>query len=213
MPVSDLIAPWRREQVRIVMKSVSGLGRAGMLADALPSARVILLMRDPRGQAASVLRGERLGMFDNPTCADEMLHFGQAARYGLTPARVAAMPLVERLAWNWVVQNEQAIQDLGDRPNVVVLRYEDLCRRPQACARELLAFARLPWHPQTEAFIDRSSAPGTVDRYYSVFKDAATALSRWRKDLSADDQRRIRDIVRSSSLALLYDVAEAAAGA
>jgi hypothetical protein len=86
---------------------------------------------------------------------------------------------------------------------VKLLKYQDLCEHPVARARALLDFAGLGWEPQTEPFLRRSISDGGPDRYYAVFRNTAAALYRWRQDLSADDQRRINDVVQATSLASL----------
>jgi hypothetical protein len=87
---------------------------------------------------------------------------------------------------------------------VKILKYQDLCEHPLEQARELLAFAGLPWDSQTEGFLRRSTTYTGPDRYYAVFRDTTAALYRWRKELSEDDQQRINKVVRATSLASLF---------
>ncbi len=133
----------------------------------------------------------------------ELQETEQAARYGLTETRFVTLPPVEQFAWNWAILNEKAIEDLGGLECIKLLKYQDLCEHPVAQARALLDFAGLGWDPQTETFLRRSTSYGGSDRYYAVFRNTAAALYRWRRDLSADDQRRINHVVRATSLASL----------
>jgi hypothetical protein len=191
----------RHPDVRVVLKSVSSRGRAGLFAHALPGARIILIVRDPFGQVASMLRGEALGMFEDDIPSAEVLMTEEAKHYGLTPERFASLPLVEQFAWNWAVLNEKAINDLAGIPTARVLRYQDLGANPAEEARTLLAFCGLDWDPQTEVFVQQSTTHSGRDRYYQVMKDTPEAMNRWRKELSLDDQHRILAVVQRTSLA------------
>lgn len=199
--IPDRLDLARHPDVRVVLKSVSSRGRAGLFAHALPGARIILIVRDPFGQIASMLRGEALGMFEDELPVAEVLMTQEARHYGLTPERFASLPIVERFAWNWAVLNEKAINDLAGIPTARVLRYQDLGANPADEARALLAFCGLDWDPQTEAFVQHSTTHSGPDRYYQVMKDTPEAMNCWRKDLSLDDQRRILAVVRQTSLA------------
>ncbi len=58
---------------RLLIKSVSACGRAGLYAKALPEARFILIVRNPFGQVASMLRGTALGYVDGYRATDRLL--------------------------------------------------------------------------------------------------------------------------------------------
>ena len=201
--IPDLIDAARLPSLRLVLKSVSARGRARLYANALPGCRVIFIVRDPWGQVSSMMKGEASGKFEHPVPVSELLASEQACRYGLTAARFQALTAVERFAWNWAILNEKVIDDLNGHPAVKVLRYQDLCAEPMAEARALFDFAALPWHRQTEDFVARSTTATGPDRYYQVFKDTPAALNRWRSEMPRDDQRRILDVVRATSLAPL----------
>ncbi|HTC11432.1 MAG TPA: sulfotransferase [Acetobacteraceae bacterium] len=201
--IPDFLALDRHPDLRLVVKSVSSRGRARRFAEALPEARIIVTMRDPWGQVASMQRGSALGKFEDKVPVGELLETEQAARCGLTETRFATLPSVEQFACNWAILNAKAIEDLGGLERVKLLKYQDLCEHPVARARALLDFAGLGWEPQTEPFLRRSISDGGPDRYYAVFRNTAAALYRWRQDLSADDQRRINDVVQATSLASL----------
>lgn len=203
VPVPDLVDVARHPELRVVIKSVSSRGRARLFAEAFPGSRIVFIVRDPFGQVASMLRGAALGKFESPVPVGELLATEQARRYGLTEALFEALPVVEQFAWNWAILNEKAIDDLAGIDTVKVLRYQDLCEQPMLQARQLLAFAGLPWDPQTERFIERSTTFSGRDRYYQVFKNTTAAMNRWREELAPEDQRRILAVVKATSLAPL----------
>jgi hypothetical protein len=202
-PVPDMLDLAAHPELRLVLKSVSSRGRARLFAEAMPGMKTIFILRDPWGQVASMLRGSALGKFEEPVPVHELLMTEQARRYGLTPARFAALPMVEQFAWNWAILNEKAIDDLAGIEGVKVLRYHALCEAPEVEARALFDFAGLAWDPQTEDFLRRSTTFSGRDRYYQVFKNTLTAMNRWREELKPEDQRRILAVVRETSLAPL----------
>jgi len=209
IPVPDLFDPARHPELRVVLKSVGSRGRAGLFAAALPQASIVLIIRDAWGQVASMRRGAALGKFDGPLPIAELPDPPRAARYGLTPELFARLPAIEQMTWNWALLNEKAIDDLGGQDRVTLLRYQDLCEQPLAQARALFAFAGLSWDAQTEAFLQRSTSHSGADRYYAVFRDTPAALYRWRQQLSPEEQRRIYDVVRQTSLAAICPTFEA----
>ena len=199
--IPDRLDLARSPDIRLVMKSVSSRGRARLYAEALPSARIIFIVRDPFGQISSMLRGAALGKFEDGVPVEEVLQTQEARRYGLTSERFNSLPLVEQLAWNWAILNEKAIHDLADVETARVLYYQDLGTNPLAESRALFEFAGLSWEPQTADFIRRSTTSSGPDRYYKIFKNPTQAMTRWRRELSLEDQRRIFAIVRQTSLA------------
>jgi hypothetical protein len=203
IPIPDMFDPGQFPRLHVAIKSVSSRGRARLFAEALPGAPIVFILRDPWGQVASMLRGAALGKFEEPVPVSELLMTEQARRYGLTPERFEALPVVEQFAWNWAILNEKAIDELRGVRAVKVLLYQDLCEHPMQQARDLLAFVGLDWDPQTEDFIHRSTTFSGRDRYYQVFKNTTAAMNRWREDLKPDEQRRIQAVVRETSLASL----------
>ena len=188
----------------VVLKSISALGRAGLFAEALPEARIILIMRHPFGQIASRLDGLARGKLLDARPFKELTSIPEARRFGLSDERLRNLPPVEQMAWEWAILHEKAYADLSGRPNATMLRYADLVADPLALARALFAFAGLPWHVATERFIRTSTSYGGPDWYFDVRKQGLTPLHKWRKILSAADQARIAAIVRNTSVGQLW---------
>ena len=113
------------------------------------------------------------------------------------------MPMVERLAWRWVLYNESAFRDAANYRLCNTVRYEDLCAQPDAKAKELFRFAGLEWHGQVDAFIRRSTSRSS-DRYYSVFKNPADASTKWQWQLDPPSIDLIMNVVKSSELRDVY---------
>lgn len=191
-----------RGATRLVLKSVNAMGRVNLFRRARAGSRMVVLLRHPCGQIASVMRGERRHAFESDTAAaDDTGILRQLAassvgrRYGLELEALRRLTPEERLAWEWLVLTEKAITDAnGD----IVLRYEDLCRDPIGESRALFAGLGLGWDPATERFIRATISKDRANHYYSIFRNPQAAAERWRKDLPPDHVRRIMNVVERS---------------
>lgn len=204
LPVPDRINRKQRPEPRVLVKSVISLGRAGLYAEAQPGMQMILLIRHPCGQVASMMRGILLGKFEGPLYLDGILAAEQAARYSLTAELFHSMSAVEQLAWNWAILNEKALEDLSGYNTVKVVLYDDLCLEPTSLARELFDFVGLDWSAETDAFLNHSTNQRGAERYYQVFKDTRSALNKWRTELTSAEQENILAIARQTSIGRLY---------
>ncbi len=190
-----------RPPQRLVIKSVSGCGRAGLFAAALPQARIVFLMREPFGQIASLLHGTQIGKLGSHELTTGLWDWPGASRYGLTESRFARLALVEQLAWFWVLLNEKVMAELAQRPGVCLVHYHDLRADPLCRARALFDFAGIDWPAETEEFLMRSTRFIGHERYYQVYRNTAKPETKWQTLLSADARARIGAIVRQSTLA------------
>ena len=200
LPIPAMLPPERQGDVRLVMKSVISRARARLFAEALPGCHTVLIVRDPFGQVASAMRGAAMGKLNLTPNLDYVVDTPQAARYGLTLERFGRLSFAEKLAWDWVVFNEKAIEDLEDLPTARVIRYGDLCADPVGLSKELFAFTGLSWERQTEEFIRRSITPVGPDRYFRVFKNPTTSLNKWRSQMPREDQERVMAIVQRTRM-------------
>jgi hypothetical protein len=203
LQIPGLIDPGRPDP-RVVWKSINSVGRLGALARALPRSHVVLLVRHPCGQIASILRGHAAGKFTHALPSEQyrvleaLVKTDRGRAHGLTLAGLRDLQPVERMAWRWVLFMEKALEEAaGLAPTCRVLRYEDLCARPMEQTRDLFAFAGLDWHPQTEYFLhDSTKSDGT--EYFGVRKDPQRSASKWQGELTEEDVQRILAIVRRS---------------
>jgi len=194
---------------RLTWKSIESLGRLGLVLESLPDARSVHIVRHPCGYVASVLRGEAAARFDhNAAAADfpiyEMLSAtAPARRRELTLDRFRLMPVVERLAWRWVIFNELAAEDTAHEPRNRVLYYEELCASPESVTRALFDFCGLSWSGQTAQFL-HSSTTRSRDDYYSVFKDPLASAWRWQAELSTEEAAMVARVTADSAPARPY---------
>jgi hypothetical protein len=185
-------SPW-------LWKSIESLGRLGGLARTIPASRAILLVRHPCGVVSSILRGESKVQFTSEVPASEdrgifqlLSETMEARSRGLSLEGFLKMSPIERLTWRWALTNEKAMNDTSTLPNVLLVRYEDLCDEPVAVSRRIFDFCGLEWHRQVQDFLTASVATER-SAYYSVFKNPGQSARRWMSELPAAEVARVKD--------------------
>jgi hypothetical protein len=204
LPVAGA-AGYLADDMHLVWKSIESIGRLRLVMRAVPGAKAIHLMRHPCGYIASVLRGESRGQFEDNRGASEdygileMLLDSTAARQReLSLEYFRRLSPAERLAWRWVLFNDEAQRASGENERCRTVRYEDLCADPVGTARELFRFAGLDWSTQTNQFLLFSTTQNEGS-YYSVFKNPTVSANKWREELDAEEVRRIRAVVQDTA--------------
>ena len=194
-------------KIRRVWKSIEALGRLSVIQSALYDAKAVHIVRHPCGYIASVLRGEARKNFDDKRPSSEdygilevLLESGPAQQRGLTLDDMRACTPVQRLAWRWVLYNENAYAELNETSDYKVLFYDDFCKDPMSGAKEFFNFVELGWSAQTEAFLKRSTS-NENSAYYSVYKDPLIAANKWKESLSKEDIEQVMSVVKSSDFA------------
>lgn len=196
----------------MVWKSIESLGRLGVLSRLYPQASGIHILRHPCGYVASVKRGEAKRKFSDHGSASEdygvfhhLLNTNQAKRRGLTEQDLRAMQPIERLAWRWLLYNEKAMDDIEQAPNCRTVRYEDVCKDPEAATRAMFEFCGLDWNQQTAAFVGASTA-SERESYYSVYKDPLRAANKWRQELTEEETRLVWAVVENTRPGQMYSL-------
>lgn len=194
---------------RVAIKSIAWGEGAAVLARTLPDSRTILILRNPCGQVASVMHGNRQSRFDLQTAGTDMpfdeaatIHF--AVSHKIAEAAFQALPDAAKYAWSWRAFNEPAFAALTVELNVHVVLYEALCAWPETLSRRMLSFAGLDWNRQTEDFVARSSAHSGKAGYYAIYRNAATAAEAWRGKMPLTDQNAVRSVMAASPLARFW---------
>lgn len=204
LPIPDFRDPSRRPPLCTVVKSVSLFNLAGFIANALPESRIVFLLRHPCGQVDSMMRGTTLGKLRNDLNSEDLLAYEGSGRLGLTSEALEGMPFIEHYAWRWALFCQKVLDDLRGRPNVRVVRYEDLCAEPVAETQELFSFADLPWQERTAAFIKATTRGALFERYYGVTRNSKTAADAWRSCFSDAERQRVLAITRQFEVGQYY---------
>jgi Sulfotransferase family len=181
--------------INYVIKSISMLGDAALLATALPESRVIAVFRHPCGHIASIKRGMSDRIMGRDGARPVILATPRARELGFTRERYQQMSVLDCHAWAWAFLHAKLFEETKDLPNVRLLRYESLCRAPVEQARELMAFAQLSWTQQTQRFVDETTRSTGRERYFSLFRNPMEAATKWKRELSADEIAHFTRIV------------------
>jgi hypothetical protein len=190
----------------VVIKSVSLLQHAGFFARSVPELRIVVIVRHPCDQIASQLLGWRKRKFPNKPLDITIANTEQARRRGLSPDEFAHMTIVDQLAYQWLILHEKALEELADRRNARIIRYEDLASSAEKTAKDVFTFADLPWCEATARFVDRSQNSPWPGRYFGVFRPPSfqSKTDRWREILTASETQRVLEIVGDSAPGRLY---------
>lgn len=189
---------------RLVWKSVWSVGRAAALLDAIPSIHIVLLLRHPCGVIYSRHRGVRAGVMA-PVLHDEfseLLGFRHHEFAGLDFSPSASADRLELEAYRWACLNSKAMKEIEGNDRCCWIRYEDLCRDPEATVRAIFDRVQLAWNPRVARFLKRSTSRDTR-RFYSVYRKGES-LDAWKVEMSANERKRVERIVANSEAGRLY---------
>jgi hypothetical protein len=188
---------------KVVIMSVSAMGRSGLLALAAPESRFILVLRHPWGQIESVLRGVNKGQ---DTAVDlTITDTDLARRRNLTVEKLQSLPLAAQLAWQWVITNETVMQELSRAAHFQVVRMFELNHDPLRYLPPLFEFCDLPWNEQSSRFAIQSTQGTSTEGYYSMKRDPTEATWGWRRRLSRSDIDAISEVVNDSVIGRMFD--------
>ncbi|MHA3771807.1 TIGR03032 family protein [Verrucomicrobiota bacterium sgz303538] len=142
-----------RGAVRMLEKTPKNALRIQFLAEAFPDALFIFLHRDPREDISSILDAWRSGRF--VTYPQLPGWSGLPWSMLLIPkwTELVGKPLGEIAARQWMVANEQIMEDLVGLPRDrwCAVSYEETVSDPQAVAKRLCAFAGWRWDQPVES--------------------------------------------------------------
>jgi hypothetical protein len=119
------------------------------------------------------------------------------------------MPIAGFEALRWRVQCEPLVgiaQKLG-RCRLVI--YEELCADPLRQATALFAFLGWEFGRSPRAFLDASvagprSARSPRQAFFSVYRDPAESLAKWKTQLTGEQISEIGEVIRDSPLTRLW---------
>jgi hypothetical protein len=186
---------------RIVIKSVSALGRIEALARSGLAISPVLLLRNPCAYVHSYLRGNRMGVMRAPPALGRLLDTRSARRLNADASADNTDDPVTRLAWEWLLANCEASTAVGQAGGTII-RYEDVAAGPEAALRSLFATLGLDWSDQTTDFL-KTSAAGEGS-YYSLARDPMIAANKWKREMPADQIEKVRKIVSRDPIGEQY---------
>lgn len=186
---------------RLVMKSVSALGRLEAFVKSAVPMSPVLLLRNPCAYVHSYLRGNRMGVMRAPGALGRLLKTRTARRLNVGAVLDKTDDPVERLAWEWLLANGEATDAVLQGGGLIV-KYEDVATAPETELRSLFSKLGLDWSDSTTRFLKSSSA-GEGSSYYSLTRDPAVSISRW-KQMPQEQIEKVKDIVSRAPVGRQY---------
>jgi len=196
-----------------VWKSVEQTGNVGCMLRAIPEQKVLHVVRHPCGFVDSVMRGERKKLLRGgvPTSQDlGIFNYVVGTRFaqqlGLKLRDWDLLTEVERLAYIWLVINEQAILDGSGLPNYKLVYFEEFCLDPLRMTQGVFNYVGLIVGPQTKSFVTSSSTSSgsalsnepSSQQYYTVSRESINVPRSWENRLSKESIDRILKITMLS---------------
>lgn len=182
-----------------LLKMVSALGRASRLIPSMPAMQPILIIRNPLSYAASRLRGYHNGFMALPPSLATLADTQSGRELGLTPDLLEQSTAVERIAWDWLIANSEALKAVLSHGGLV-LSYDRLAQHPMEGARDLFAQIGFDFSRQTARFIEH--AANRNGSYYSVFRSPTRSASQ--DAMSNTDRAVIQAIVCRGALGRMF---------
>jgi hypothetical protein len=175
------------------------------------SMRLVYLVRHPAAVVSSTVKGQQAGLMSSgrqQIIAERIRRLDpeMPQRLRFDPASLCPLE-IEALQWRFDV--EEGLKAARASDNALVVLYEELCDKPAEVSDRVFRHFGLTMPEQTRKFIEDSTRPQVPQRvkhgeiginsYFSVFRNPAESKSKWRTQMSADDQNRIMRLVEDSS--------------
>lgn len=137
LPIDDLVGRHRWEFGRDIVKDPDLSFHVAAIREALPGARLVFVVRDPRGNIRSILNRLRVAGTDTDAQAAEVLERHNAIWRSVVDPSPLGLPggsFVDVLAQRWTRAAEEY---LAACQHVRLLRYEDFVRDKRGAIEEL----------------------------------------------------------------------------
>lgn len=193
----------KHKNTRLMFKSIESTGRVKLFLESEPELKTLLIVRCVFGQINSVIKGSSGSQFldnDYQLSQQELTHLYNihGDENYMTLDEVLALPVIEQLAYKWLVTNEKAIKEAEAMPErAMIISYDALCDDPLAGAKAIFSFLGMPLSEQTQAFVGESTSSHD-DAFYSVNKNPKMAKSHWQKNITNEQVVAINKMIKGS---------------
>jgi hypothetical protein len=198
-----IFSPSQRQPFDVLIKEIEWSKHAEMLVQALDPT-LLIIMRHPCGMAASVLRGQRLGLMPNH---DRMVwyfdHVEICQEVGYDAGDIPKLATGEFIGLQWLVHNLLYRKAMQAHPDSKLVVFEDLCRNPARVTRDVFVFLGWQLGPRTLRFIENSTKERRIrlldwlqakHPYFGVKKDSIQSAESWRSELSHEQKQQVLSI-------------------
>jgi len=160
--------------------------------------KIVITVRHPAAFASSL---QRLGWsFDFKNLLEQpLLMRDHLEAYREEMLAIKADDVIGQAALLWKMIYHSVQTCLSLNPDLQIVRHEDFSRDPLNKYRDLYATLGLGFTPRVQKFITNSSSSEnptelSLKKTHSVKMDSAASVKNWKKRLSADELKRIREI-------------------
>jgi hypothetical protein len=160
--------------------------------------RVVITVRHPAGFASSLKRlnwpFDFNDLLEQPVLMDTYLNVDRDAMVSITEDDILG-----QAALLWRIVYRVVARMISLHPSFIVVRHEDLSRDPLTGYRDLYAALNLDFTPKVEqAILSASSSENPEElsqkKVHSVKLDSRANLDNWKKRLSENEIKRIREM-------------------
>lgn len=130
---------------------------AGLIARALPAARIVALAREPMDGGYAMFKTLFTGAYPFTYHLEELGHY--------------------YAAWHRLMRHWQAV--LGER--LLIVHYEDLVQNPEQVSRRMLAHCGLSWEPACLAFDSQPAAVTSASAVQVRQRLYSSSIGKWRR--------------------------------
>jgi len=194
-----------------VIKELRFAGKVPLVVEALPEARLVVIVRHPCATVDSILSwfergglGELRGQLE--TFLDRLEAQPVGEHYRSEIARCRDGGLAQTVALYWRVSYETMAGQIEGRAGAELLVYEQLASRPRDTATGLFERLGIPWSEQLDGYMTHStSARGEAKGPTNTRRDSTTYYQSWKGKISARVRDAVLDITGESALMKLFD--------
>ncbi|MGL6340616.1 MAG: sulfotransferase domain-containing protein [Waterburya sp.] len=175
---------------------------------------LITLVRNPFANIASYLKGVEMNLFSQEFTQqvnklEQQLATSQDKHLSQYCQQLKNMSVAQLAAVRWRFQVEPLVDYARNHEKGLLVVYEDLCTDPHRQITEIFNFVGWQFQQTVHDFIDLSTAGETQNSqaskaYYSVYRDPKQSMSKWKTQLTKEQQSDIASIIVDSPLKNLW---------
>ncbi len=175
---------------------------------------LIALVRNPFANIASYLKGVEMSLFSQELTQqvnrlEQQLATSQDQHLNQYCQQLKNMSVAQFAAVRWRFQVEPLVDYARNHEKGLLVVYEDLCTDPHRQITEIFNFVGWQLEQAVHDFIDLSTAGETKNSqsskaYYSVYRDPKQSMSKWKTQLTKEQQADIASIIVDSPLKNLW---------
>jgi hypothetical protein len=175
---------------------------------------LIALVRNPFANIASYLKGVELSLFGQEFALqtnrlEQQLTTPEGQHLNQYCGQLKDMSAAQFAAVCWRFQVEPLVDFVRSHEQSNLVLYEDLCTNPHQKVTEIFDFVGWKIDKTVHDFIDLSTAKTpknlqSAKTYYSIYRDPKQSMSKWKTQLTKEQQAEIASIIVDSPLKNLW---------